>query len=217
MIKNFFSKNIGMKIASVLLSIILWFSVTSRGQSEVSIEVPIEMRNIPQTLEIVRQGAKSVSIGIKGQERLLKNLKIADVRVFIDLSNAKKGKGTYYIDQTNVSVPSTMTVTNINPSSVAVVLAETMSKTVPVKPVINGTPKAGFFVSSVEIEPKEVIIEGIRSEIANVRFLRTEPIDITDVSEDLAQDVRLDTGGRNIRTKTQDINVKVIVKARKKE
>ncbi len=217
MIKKFFLKNIGMKIAAVLLSIILWFSVTSRGQSELSLEVPIEMRNIPQTLEIVRQGAKSVSIGIKGQERLLKNIRIADVRAFIDLGSAKKGKGTYYIDQTNVSVPSTMTITNINPSSVTIVLAETMSKTVPVQPVISGTPKAGFFVSSVEAEPKDVIIEGIRSEIANVKFLKTEPIDITDTSETLVQDVRLDTGGRNIRTKTQDINVKIIVKPRKKE
>lgn len=206
-----------MKIAAVVLAVILWFFVTSRGQSEISLDVPIEMRNIPQTLEIVRQGAKSVSVGIRGQERLLKNLKLADVRVFIDLGSAKKGRGTYYIDQTNVKVPSAVTVTNINPSSITIVLAETMNKTVPIQPVINGIPKAGFFVSSVEVEPKDVIIEGIRSEIANVRFLKTEPIDITDISETLVQDVRLDLGGRNIRTKTQDINVKIVIKARKKE
>ena len=39
--KKHFFENLGFKIVSVLLAVMLWFFVTSRGQSEMSIDVPL--------------------------------------------------------------------------------------------------------------------------------------------------------------------------------
>lgn len=205
-------ENMGMKVAAVVMAITLWFFVTSRGQSEVSVDVPIELRNIPGGFESVRQGIKTISVSIKGQERLLRNMKTADVRVYVDLSKAKKGKGTYYINNEDVKLPSTMTVTNISPSSVMVALEETAIRTAPVQAVVVGAPRKGFFVGSVEVNPKQMTIEGARSEVSRIKSLRTEPIDITDMDETSVQEVRLDLGGRNIRTEVQEVNVKVVIK-----
>ncbi|TAL23414.1 MAG: hypothetical protein EPN94_09500 [Nitrospirae bacterium] len=205
-------ENTGMKIAAVVMAIILWVFVTSRGQSEVSMDVPVELKNIPRGIESIRQGIKTVSVSIKGQERLLRNMKAPDVRVYVDLSKAKKGKGLYYISSEDVSLPSTMTVTSINPSSVMVTLEETLIKTVPVQAVVVGRPGKGFFVSSVEVNPKEMTIEGARSEAGRVKFVRTEPVDITDLEETTVQDMRLDLAGRNIRTEVQEVSVKVVIK-----
>lgn len=205
-------ENMGMKVAAVVMAIILWFFVTSRGQSEVSVDVPIELKNIPGGFESVRQGIKTVSVSIKGQERLLRNMKIADVRVYVDLSKAKKGKGTYYINNEDVKLPSTMAVTNISPSSVMVALEETVIRRAPVQAVVLGTPKRGFFVGSIEVNPREMTIEGARSEVSRIKSLRTEPIDITDLDETSVQEVRLDTGGRNVRTEVQEVNVKIVIK-----
>ncbi len=205
-------ENMGMKVAAVVMAIILWFFVTSRGQSEVSVDVPIELKNIPGGFESVRQGIKTVSVSIKGQERLLRNMKIADVRVYVDLSKAKKGKGTYYINNEDIKLPSTMAVTNISPSSVMVVLEETVIRRAPVQAVVLGTPKRGFFVGSIEVNPGEMTIEGARSEVSRIKSLRTEPIDITDLDETSVQEVRLDTGGRNVRTEVQEVNVKIVIK-----
>mgnify|MGYP001583441840 FL=1 len=205
-------ENMGMKVAAVVMAITLWFFVTSRGQSEVLMDVPIELKNIPSGFESVRQGIKTVSVSIKGQERLLRNMKPAAVRVHVDLSKAKKGKGTYYINNEDVKLPSTMTVTNISPSSVIVALEETVIRTAPVQAVVLGTPKKGFFVGSVEVNPREMTIEGARSEVSRIKSLRTEPIDITDLDETSVQEVRLDTGGRNVRTEVQEVNVKIVIK-----
>ncbi|MFA4911230.1 MAG: CdaR family protein [Desulfobacteria bacterium] len=205
-------ENMGMKIAAVVMAIILWFFVTSRGQSEVSMDVPVELKNIPGGFESVRQGIKTVSVSIKGQERLLRNMKIAAVRVHVDLSKAKKGEGTYYINNEDVKLPSTMTVTNISPSSVMVALEETVIRTALVEAVLVGTPKKGFFVGSVEVNPREMTIEGARSEVSRRKSLRTEPVDITDLDETSVQEVRLDLGGRNIRTEVQEVNVKIVIK-----
>lgn len=204
-------ENIGMKTAAVVLAMVLWFFVTSRGQSEISMDIPLELKNIPEGLESIKQGTKSVSVSIKGQERLLKNMKPSDVRVYIDLSKARKGEGTYYISKDDVKLPYTMTVTNISPSSVRVVLEETVIKTVPVRPIIVGSPEKGFVVRSVEVTPKEVTVEGARSEVRKVNSLKTEPIDIAGLYEVFIQDARLDMAGRNIRTKINEVKVKVVI------
>jgi len=208
-------ENIGMKIAAVVLAVILWFFVTSRGQSEISMEIPLELKNIPRGLESVKQGTKSISVSLKGQERLLRNVKPSNVRVYVDLNKARKGKGTYYISKDDVKLPSTMTIISISPSSVWIVLEETIIKTAPIQPIIVGNPAKGFFIGSVEITPKEVTVEGARAEVSRIKVLKTEPIDITDLNETFVQDVRLDVTGRNVRTEVQEVSVKIVIKGRK--
>ena len=85
-------ENFGLKVTAVVMAIILWFFVISKGQSEISIDVPMELKNIPQGLESIKQGVKSVNVSLKGQDRILRNMKPSDVRVHVDLSKAKKGR-----------------------------------------------------------------------------------------------------------------------------
>ena len=68
-------ENLGLKLTAVFLSIVLWIFVTSRGQSEISFDVPIEFKDIPPGLEIVNHNVKVISLNMRGQERLLKNTK----------------------------------------------------------------------------------------------------------------------------------------------
>ncbi|MEW6674430.1 MAG: CdaR family protein [Nitrospirota bacterium] len=214
--KKLLFENLGLKIVAVLLSIVLWFFVTSRGQSEMAMDVPLEFKNIPAGLEMVNQSVKVVSLNIKGQERLIKNIKQSDIRVYIDLSKAKKGEGIYYINKDNIKLPHAITVTNIIPSYVKAIIEETMTKTVKVRPVVVGSPKNGFYVKSIEAVPQVVIIEGVRSEVKKVNNIKTEPLDITGLNETFTQDLKLDITSMNIRTKTNDVKVKaVIVRGRK--
>src|SRR5512142_467321 len=100
--KKFFLDNLGHKIAAFLLSVVLWIFVTSRGQSEMSLDVPLEFKNVPSGLELVNRNIKTVSVIIKGQERFIKNVRPSDVRVSLDMSRAKKGEGVYYIHRDDV-------------------------------------------------------------------------------------------------------------------
>ncbi|MBM4136834.1 MAG: hypothetical protein FJ241_08390 [Nitrospira sp.] len=214
--KKLFTKNLGLKIAAILLSIVLWFYVTSRGQSEISLDVPLEFKNIPQGLEIVQSSAKVVSLNLQGQERLIKNIKPSGVRVYIDLSKAKRGEGTYSINRETIKLPQAASVKNVTPSSIKVITDATATKTVKVMPFIVGTPRKGFSIKSIETNPAVVVIEGIMTEVRKVNILTTEPIDVTDIQETFAQDFRLDTSGMNIRTKTNNIKVTVVITGRRK-
>jgi len=214
--KKFFVENLGLKIAAILLSIVLWFFVTSRGQSEISIDVPLELKNMPQGLELVNHGTKTVNLNIKGQERFIKNVSASNVRVSLDLGKAKRGEGTYYINREDIKLPRSITVTNINPPSVRVTTEETSSKAVRVVPVIVGEPQKGFYLKSAGVLPEIIVIEGVRSEIAKVSALKTEPLDITGFDETVTQNLRIDINGRNIRTKIPDVRVKIEIGGRRK-
>lgn len=214
--KKLFTENLGLKIASVFLSIVLWIFVISRGQTEMSIDASLEFKNVPSGLELVNHSAKTISLNIKGQERLIKSVKSSDIRVSIDLSKAKKGETVYYINREDIKLPHAITVTNINPSSIKIITEETVSKTVKVLPVIIGEPERGYYIKSIDVMPQYVVIEGIRSEVIKIGTIKTEPLDITGFNESFTQEVKLDLAGKNIRTKTSDIDIKIAIGARGK-
>ncbi len=212
--KKIFTENLGLKIASVFLSIVLWIFVVSRGQSEMPVDIPLEFKNIPSGLELVNQSAKTISLNIRGQERFLKSVKLSEIRVSIDLGKAKRGESLYYINREDIKLPRAITVTNINPTSIKVITEETVSKTVKVLPVITGEPERGYYIKSVDVMPQSVVIEGIKSEVIRIGNIKTEPLDITGFKESFAQDVKLDLAGRNIRTNTSNITLKLVIGVR---
>ncbi|VAX32354.1 hypothetical protein MNBD_NITROSPIRAE02-1734, partial [hydrothermal vent metagenome] len=52
--RDLFFKNLGLKVLALCLAIILWFLISGRGVSEITLEVPIEYINIPPGYEIVK-------------------------------------------------------------------------------------------------------------------------------------------------------------------
>jgi len=214
--RKLFLENLGLKLAAVLLAVALWFFATSRGQSEISIDVPLVFRNIPSGLEMIDNNIKTISLNIKGQERLIKNIKLSDIGVYIDLSKAKKGKSIYYVTRDNIKLLHGITVLNINPSSVKVIIEDTITKTVKVRPVIIGEPEKGYYVKSVEVAPEIVVIEGVSSEVRRFNTIKTEALDITGSNETFTQELKLDLAGKNIRTKINASEVKVVIGGKRK-
>jgi YbbR domain-containing protein len=209
-------ENIGLKLTAVLLSALLWLFATSRGLSEIALDVPLEFKDIPAGLELMNYSIKVVSLNIKGQERIIRTMRPSDIRVFIDLSKAKKGESIYALNKNNINLPPAVTVTNIIPTSVKVLLEESVTKTVKVRPIIVGTPKSGFYVKSIIVYPENVVIEGARSKLSTIDTIKTAPLDITGYRESFTQDLELDITGMNIKTNPKDVKVKIVIARGKK-
>ncbi|MDA8079936.1 MAG: CdaR family protein [Nitrospiraceae bacterium] len=207
--KKLFLENTGLKISAVLISALLWFFVTSRGQSEMSLEAPIEFKSVPAGLGIAASSIKGVTVTVRGQERIMKSLKPSDVRVFVDLAKSKKGEATVFINKDDIRLPYAMTVTNIVPSAVRVRIEELITKSIRVSPVVTGSPEKGYFVRAVEIVPREVAAQGLKSEVRKTSELRTEVLDITGAKETMSQELAVDTAGANIKTEPAGVRVTV--------
>lgn len=199
MIKRLLLGNIGLKISAVVLAVILWLFVVSKGQTEIAVNAPIEYVNVPAGIEIAKRGAKSAEVTIKTHESLAKNIKQENLKVVMDLSRAKKGEGIFPLRRDDVNLPFGATVTRIEPATVKIAFEETVSKTVAVKPAVAGNPEHGYYVRSIEVKPRDVVVEGAKSEVRKVGFIKTETIDITGMTEDFAQDVGLEFSDGNIR------------------
>lgn len=213
--KKLLFENIGLKIAAVLISVLLWFFVTSRGQSEMSFGVPIEFKDVPIGLGISSASSKSANVTVRAQERVMKSLRPSDIRVFVDLSKARKGDMIFHINKDDVKLPYAMTVTNIDPSTVKVKLDETVTKAVEVRPLITGVPDSGFSIKSVEVNPKSIVIQGMQNEVRKIREIGTEPMDISGARETQTQELAVDPGGANIRPERNTVRVTVIIGGKK--
>jgi YbbR domain-containing protein len=210
-------RNIWLKIASVVLAVALWVFVISRGHSSISMAIPLEFENIPQGLMVVQTATMySTAVGLKGHERLIKNLTSEDVQISLDLDGLPVGNSQINIEKDNIKLPIFVRLINMNPSTITVTLEETSEKSVPVKPDIVGEPRKGFKVMRMKVSPGNVTVAGGESELKKLKGVRTEPIDISEATKTLKREVKVASPGGNIRPVTESVTVEiVIVKARR--
>lgn len=213
--KHRFFENFGLKVSAVLIAVFLWFFVTSQGQSELSLEAPLEFKDIPAELGIAGSTARAVTLTIRGQERFMKNLNAQDLRVFLDLGKAKPGEMVYPVNKEDVKLPFAMTVTNVAPPSVRVKLEEITQKTVAVRPQLLGSPAKGA-VMAVVVEPRSAVIRGLKSELRKIEMIRTEPLDISHLSGTVTEELDLDLSGTNIKADISKVKVKITVAEKKR-
>lgn len=213
--KEIIFNNIGLKVSAVLIAVFLWFFVTSQGQSEISLEAPLEFKDIPAELGIAASSAKEVTLTLRGQERFMKHFNAADLTVFLDLGKAKPGEMVYPVNKEDVKLPFAMTVTNVAPPSVRVRLEEITRKTVVVQPQLLGLPEKGT-VKTIMVEPRVAVIRGLKSELKKINMIRTEPLDLSRISETVTEELALDTSGTNITSDILKVKVKITLSEKKR-
>ncbi len=211
--KKFFhnlpAENLTIKIISIALAVFLWFFVTFKGQTETSLEIPIEFKNTPSDMEIFKQSIKKISLYISARERILKEITQNDIRVVLDISNIKFGENSIPITKSSIKLPRGIEILRIEPSTVKLYVDKKEEKTVPVKPVITGKPEKGFTVEAVEVNPSKLHIEGAKRELDGIRVIKTEPIDIEGIYENITVQVKIDPQGKIFRTDKDMVNVNI--------
>lgn len=207
--KRFLEGGVSLKTASVVIAIALWFFVNSRGVSEITISVPLEIKNLAEGYEIVTQKIKDVNVGLRGHERLIKSIRIQDIRVYLDMTKMREGWGVYYINKENIKVPRSIEVTKIDPSVVKINVEKIIEKKVRVKANIQGEVRKGYHIASVTVEPKKVSIEGAKSIAGKFREVSTDIIDITGKEESFEQKAKILTNGKNVRLAVDEVTVTV--------
>jgi YbbR domain-containing protein len=83
---------------------------------------------------------------------------------------------------------------DVQPESVSVTInveqVET-TDTIPVRPVIQGTPAPGFALEAISVDPSTVTLRGLPEDLEPITEILTEPIDIGGLSADETFDVDL--------------------------
>ena len=129
---------------------------------------------------------------VTGPESLLEKVTEVQARVTIDPSGIDINR---MIDLVAVDAAGNPVIQiDVTPASVNVrvpVFTDRRTRTVPVSPVIIGTPAAGFEVASVTVDPIVVQVEGDANDLAALDRADTVAVSVTGLSADLTTSVAL--------------------------
>jgi YbbR domain-containing protein len=158
-----------------------------------TVQVSVDHGDVPAGLELRPPVLSAEQATVSGPESVVRLVTSAEARVVVQPSGID-------VDQTVdlVAVDARGEVQSpvkIEPSSVHVQIAVGSGltrKTLPVHPVVTGTPAAGFEIASIAVDPPVVSIEGDADALAALSKLDTDPISISGASTDLVRTVPLD-------------------------
>ena len=209
--KGFFTKNLSLKLISIFLAVVLWYFVISEKGGETALSIPLDFRNIPSSLIIMKNPVESISIRIRGPVTLLRGLSPRGVRAIIDLSNAKPGIAEFVIHREQITVPRGFRVTMVSPASIMLRFERLIRKTLPVEAILVGKPFEGFKITEVWVDPPTIEIVGAQNELTRLKKIFTEEIDISGLKKDSIKKAALSLGELHIKSVSRE-EVKVNLK-----
>jgi YbbR domain-containing protein len=202
--------NWGIKLVSLGLSLTLWFYVTSKGKTELTLTVPLELRNIPQSMTVVGDVTGSLEVRVQGQERALRDITIGKKVIgVLDLSMTKVGENTVRISPDDIRRPAGVTVTYMSPSEIKVKLEPLVRKIFSLKPVLHGAPASGYRMAGITVTPPKITVEGPSSVMSTLVRLQTMPVDIQGARESVTIEPKIDYQGQSVKLLDKSIVVRV--------
>lgn len=184
--------NPGTKVVSVVIAAVLWSVVLLSRNVEATKEVPIEIIT-PADLVTANEIPEKVQFRLSGPKAFLRAiLDRRDEPIRVNLAGGKPGLVTYRFFSDNIRLPIGVKVLAISPAALPIKLELLKRREVQVRPEFRGSPPEGFRIARTEIRPKLVRIRGAESRVDAVTEIPTLPVDVSELRQDLEQEVGLD-------------------------
>jgi DNA integrity scanning protein DisA with diadenylate cyclase activity len=107
------------KGGALLLVMIFWLLFAGQQNFEITLTLPVELKNIPERMEVVQPKNLKARIRVSGLRKDVSTLSDKNVQVDLDLSAAVGGKKTFQITRDEVHLPSErIQILNIDPAQV---------------------------------------------------------------------------------------------------
>lgn len=175
-------------IICLLMSIGLWFYVSNVENTVRKYDlnkVPVELLNVESLkdakLALTPNQQFYVNLKLEGTSQIYK-VKKEDFKITVDISEYALKKGENKMSVNIIEAPTSVTIKNNSNLNIIINLEEILEKTMEIVPEIDVTSTGEYFVSPVEIKPKEVKITGAESLVNRVEkvVVRGEAKEVTE-------------------------------------
>ena len=181
-LRAFLGRNRGLKLLALGLAVALWFAVGSEERTETTLNLSLELANLPAKMMVVSEVPASLQVRVVGPASVVRKLTQARLVHTLDLSGYKSGRHSFSLWPNSFSFPRGLTVTRIQPNPLKLTLAVAASRTLPIKAVLEGHPPEGYEVTEVKTRPAQITVKGPAPELSDLKFIPTLPIDVTNLS-----------------------------------
>ena len=193
-------ENMGLKVASLLLALLVYAHVVTDQERESVIQIPIAAVGLADTLTSMGELPPRVAVKVRGKWKDLIRLDLTRPFLTIDLARARPGRFLTSITADDISgraIPPELarqvSVTEVlDPRSVDLTIEPKATRSLPVRARVVGTPAPGYvFDRAPIVEPDSVRVMGPAKLVQGIDTLYTVAVDITGERERIQRQVAL--------------------------
>lgn len=171
LLERYLKKDWKLKLLSLVLAVMLWYTVFQIGEPKKDITVPVSVSNLPRSMVIMRLDPERVFITVSGRVSMLKDIKDRDVTVHLNMNGTKEGNTVFDITKANVTVPKGIEIVDIRPGTVRVVVDRIIEKKLKILPVLDKSSAGRYEI--VRASPQYVVAEGPGKVLEKVTTIET--------------------------------------------
>jgi hypothetical protein len=181
--------------------------VAEKPEEKIVERVPIRLAAVPEGLAVIRppNQPREATVTLRGPQRLLDEIDARTLAVeanFEDVAppeNGTKPFSTFFLREhlrhvvgpdTSLPLPQGITLVDVDPKTMQVLLDGMASRTLPVQAELEGRPAEDYEVTATAL-PEKVAVRGPRSVIEQLDRVPTEPILVTGLKDRLRRPVPL--------------------------
>jgi len=164
-------ENSGLAVLSVVLAFGLWVFVTRAENPEqtktLPIDIPVQAVNVPSDIAIPRE-LKPIRVRVRVEENVIDSLTKDDFQASVDLEALTVGAYERPVEVRELTTRGNLRIVEVLPPTIDVRLEQLLSKTVPVKLEMRGTPPADFSVGATEADSDTAVVSGPQDSVGAV-------------------------------------------------
>ena len=211
------SLNVKVEAIDPRISVLTWepqrVNVLSDEVVTRTVPVVVDRGVVPDGLDI-REPVLSVSEAvIRGPESIVQRVVEAQARVRIDPSGLDLNQEVELIPIDAAGAE--QSPVDVEPATVRVriaVFTNRQTRSLPVNPVVNGTPAVGWEVASISVDPLVVTVEGDADELQPLVKLDTLPVSVAGASGNIDATIEFDLPDGVLPLGVENATVSVVLR-----
>lgn len=165
------------EVIALVLALILWFFVrttrsglASETLAQMQMTVPVQVKGMSEKLTPYDRSHDTARVTIQGDTEAISSLREQQISAFVDLSGEEASS---VWPKVQVIVPGIVKLISVEPETINVKQAATVTKQAPVKVIVSGEAARGRTPGKPAVEPTHVTLSGPEPLINEITEVRT--------------------------------------------
>ncbi len=188
---SFLSRHWLLKVLSLIIGASLWYFVVGEDRVDMTVTIPLELRNLPSNLVIANQYKKEIEVAISGSRRMIQEMRQQNISLPVDLGKAEPGALVIKNEAESIPLPRGLTVQRVQPANITLLVDKLVQKDFTIIPVTKGKPAAGFILESLTLNPAHITVTGPQTVLDKENAVATAVIDLEGIDRSGTSQVHL--------------------------